>query len=186
MSAGAQLAAIVKRRRRGNVILRDGFNRPNGALGSAETGQLYTVHVGGWSISGGIAVSDATGNNIVSAECNAADGFGQLDVLSGQRFLAFRVIDGANFLLAGFQGGSSILVLFQCVAGAFSEINAGSGVDVGALTGTVAVRAVGSTIYSYFNGVLRRTDTTAQFQTATRWGMFGQSSTFDNLLVTRP
>lgn len=168
------------------VILSDSFNRANGAIGSADTGQVYTQNVGTWTINANQANSDATANAVVSAQCNISDGSVQVDcVLSAeQRFVAFRLQDGINFMIAGLQSNSSILRIFSCVAGTFSEI--GVGVDITVMTPTIKAVFSGSSIQVFANGTLWRQETSAQFQTQTRCGLYGMAAAFDNLLVTVP
>lgn len=170
------------------AIVSDSFNRADGALGNADSGQAWTITNATWGlVSGQVkALTTASGYALADIDAGIADVAIQADIvfqgLGGS--LAFRVTNGANFYIAQLVGTQTRV--YKCVGGAFTQLAVGGGAHTVGVTYTLRVEVVGSSIKVYENGVLVITLTDATYTTQTRHGLYVDTTlatTIDNFSV---
>lgn len=170
--------AVLGRR----IIVSDEFTRADSAvtLGSAETGQAWTAHVGTAGISSNkayVPTPNAVSPQLATVPAGNANGIVQA-VLSGtglgggtaQPWLVFRFVDTSNYLLVSAQSPTTIEI-FKCDTGSFTQI--GTGAYTWGSSQTVVVSFAGPDIQVAVDGVGRASASNVFSLTATRHGLGG-------------
>lgn len=146
----------------------DEFNRANGPIGNADSGQAWTDAAGVWTTNGNTAkVTGVSGTRVASIDTGQADGWFRVTLtVNGGAGVMMRRIDDSNFLWTRVTAG--ILKLVRTTANVKTSIGSGTAVSDG---DQIAVNAVGSSFKVYKNGALDITVTETQGQTATSCGL---------------
>lgn len=160
-----------------SAVVSDSFNRADAAsLGSADTGQAWTAHVGTWGITSNRASNQSAAPSIETASVNAGIADGEVEVtlavLGGVPGVVARLTDGSNFLV--FLSTGTEVRLWKVVAGAFTLL--GSFTVAVAAGDVLKVRLSGSDVRAYHNGVERIAVTETHNQAATRHGLYADAS----------
>lgn len=175
------------------TIASDSFTRADSAvaLGTSDSGHLWTAHTGTWGISGnkGYLVTDSGSNNLATLDSTKADCTVAV-TLSGTfngGALTFRFVDTSNFFIA-YADGNNVTV-YQNVATSFTLI--GTTAYIWSAGDVLSVTLSGQNIDAKVNGVSKVTGTSAAHTSATRHGLFTSpspdpSARWDNFLVTVP
>ena len=168
------------------VIASDSFNRADGPIGSADTGQTWVAtNVGSTfaiiSNQAGVTSTFAAYTPCV-VQTNVSDCTVSVDVTNTEANtgLCFRCIDDSNYWMVLTFGG----YLFKNIAGAFTLVATGTGG-----TGTWQAVLSGSSIVVKNNGVVNVTATDSTNATGTQHGLVAYSSStqrWDNFSVTTP
>lgn len=162
----------------GGGVVTDSFNRANSttSLGTADTGQAWTAHSGGWGISSNQAYCDTDASLLNFATvAGAADGVLQVKLPSpgggsgGSAWVVCRFTDVNNCLYVACSGIEQYR-LMKRQGGALSTLGTGT-IDHANSNDVVRVVLLGTSIKVYVNDVLDLDVTTAFNQTATRVGM---------------
>lgn len=170
----------------GGPFLSDSFNRADGSLGNADTGQPWSTPAGTFSISSNQAAS-ASGDGLAIVTATA-DGDLSIDGAVATAYvssLVFRYSDASNFYYVyDWPGGSNISI---------RKVQGGSDIEYASVartasSGLVTYRVVlnGTAIDLYRNGVLMFSTTSSFNASATGVGMRvsnggGQANRWDNL-----
>lgn len=165
-------------------LARDTFTRADGALGTAESGQSWTVDTGTVAIASGVATATALGSShaVASLDSGATNLRLRARLNVGSRVssaiqtasLIFRQQDASNFLRADIQILGNDLGVFQII-----EYVAGSGTVKATRTITISpstwylldVFVRTSSISASINGGNTISGSSSQFPTATRVGV---------------
>lgn len=145
-----------------DVALADTFQRAdNTVLGTAETGQIWSVVSGGIGIASNVAqINTGAGTSISVADAGIADGsiecaWRYAGAASGNG-LAFRWIDSSNYLFTAIESSGGTLKLYKYDAGVLTALATVTGVG---LTGDtwhqVKVTMRGAVINVSINGSLK-------------------------------
>lgn len=176
---GRQLAA-------GPLVL-DTFTRANSTttLGSAETGQAWTVGLGTMGVNTNKAYM-VSGPSGASLESGAADvTLSCLITHNGSDAgLVFRVSDATNYLMVRF--GSGTLQVYRRVS-TFTQIASQAYSLASGATATLSVVMSGSSLTVFVNAVQQIALTETQWQTQTKHGLYpgaGDPARWDDFLVT--
>lgn len=168
-------------------VLADTFDRADttSGLGTATTGQTWTVSAGTFGILNGEAYATSAVNTRAVIDTGYSDGEVSVSVTvtGGQEWLIFRFQDSNNYFRFGTSGG--ILQLQKVESGSAQQISTfAAKLPIG---GDLSVKFVGNQISLYLNGNLLETVTSTLFQTATKIGLQTQNTTtrFDNLLFKK-
>lgn len=98
----ASITAVTREPAPAGALVFDDFNRPNGPVGTAFTGQPWTLHYGALAVAGDAA---APGEGFVLASVSGGIGRGTLDVratgVDSEFWLVFRLSDGSNYFRFG-------------------------------------------------------------------------------------
>ncbi|WP_283215120.1 DNRLRE domain-containing protein [Pseudofrankia sp. DC12] len=157
------------------------------SLGATDTGETWQALAGTWGISNNSAYLVSAGIfKSVAVVPAPADGTIQFSTPTTQSRLgvAFRVQDADNMWML-YENGTS-LVLAKRSGGLESTVKTVTGVCC-ATTDTYGVRMVGSTLQMLRNGVVVGTATDSAFSTATKAGLYAQSTgtgRIDGLTIT--
>lgn len=170
------------------LIHADSFNRADNAssLGTAETGQSYTVNSGTAGILSNQAYfASITTLAIVTFSAPCADGTWTIafpTVATNTRALA-RSSGATDHLLVNAEAAS--YVVYRRVSGVVTGI--GTIATTPANNDVITIRCAGSTITVYLNGVARVTVTETFNQTSLGfgWGATSTTSRFENARMTR-
>jgi len=166
------------------ALIADGFDRTDAtSLGSAITGQAWTVSAGAWSITGGQAhpTTDANSRSVIEADESDVVVRATLAAISNSAWLLVRYSSGSNYVRVGHAG--TTLQLQSIESGSVVVNNSlGAGLSAGDVL-EVAMR--GDAIKVYVNGSLRASKTVAFNETATQFGMQSDRSAtrFDDFSV---
>lgn len=126
--AVAEAAAAL----RAGFVLGDLFNRADSAssLGTAPTGQSYTVSAGTFGISSNRAYGVTAGNNRMMVALGALDGYAAqviFETLGDQCWFIFRGVDSSNYWRFGKANAASATYTLQnIVAGATGDVSVGA------------------------------------------------------------
>ncbi|HEX2783681.1 MAG TPA: hypothetical protein VHN36_08850 [Ilumatobacteraceae bacterium] len=166
-------------------------------VATACSSQVWTVHVGAWTIQANGAVSDATASAVASENTSTVDSTAQVVISSlntGGRIGGVVLShDGtANYLAAVMIDGAPDRIELRLVAGAsvtvLTTLN-----PVFATSNTLSLSRSGATLTVNLNGVVVGGATLTSTQVATigagaRAGLFGGSASvgFDDFSVTAP
>lgn len=181
--------------RRARVI--DSFDRADSALslGTADTLQAWTAHLGTWGITGGRAYNvSGTSNGRATLDAGTVDLTAEMEITGANLagfapMLIFRAIDANNFLAAGLFNGSVILYSYE---GGFTVVASAAQTTTDGVTYTVRVVASGTPVRISVDGVEKINHTltgsvATKFtgQAATRVGMRSNATgdRFNNLRV---
>ncbi|WP_198153048.1 DNRLRE domain-containing protein [Pseudofrankia sp. DC12] len=157
------------------------------SLGATDTGETWQALAGTWGVSNNSAYLVSAGIfKSVAVVPAPADGTIQFSTPTTQSRLgvAFRVQDADNMWML-YENGTS-LVLAKRSGGLESTVKTVTGVCC-ATTDTYGVRMVGSTLQMLRNGVVVGTATDSAFSTATKAGLYAQSTgtgRIDGLTIT--
>jgi hypothetical protein len=171
-------------------VVGDGFERTDGVLGNATTGQAWVTGVGAPVIVSGKAAASTAVNTRAYVETNLANGYFEVNMThtgaATQTWLVFRLSDANNFWRLGFNGGD--LKLEKIVAGVATAIVTGTSVWVFYDSPTsirVGVRCSGSDLTVTIAGKAAYYSTDAFNNTATKVGIQTQNtaSRFDNFFA---
>lgn len=132
------------------AIVTDNFNRANGALGNAVTGQAWSTSDAKVVINSNKAnaptASNFTQTSHAWIDAGVSDATAQATMLDDNAFLTFRVVDATNFYY--WTNG----VVARVVAGTATRIDSGGGTFT--TNDVLKVTAVGATLRCYKNGTL--------------------------------
>ncbi len=162
------------------TLLQDSFTDTNGTGLAAHTmtvGPGWTVYSGGPTIATN-KFNEATTSAVVRAASDA----GQADVTAQivvtlpavgdfAHGMSLRLVDDSN-QLAAFLSAAGKYRLSKFVAGVETVLQDFTPTFAAGETHTLKVVLSGTSVSLYFDGVLQGTVTTAQFQTATKFGTF--------------
>lgn len=144
----------------------DTFTRADSAsdLGSTNTSETWTQHYGTWGITGNKAYLVSAGSPTSVASFDSGKGNIHLTATlnvpsSGNMGVAFRVIDGDNFLAARINNGASPLALVSFVSGSLSTLATASPTINASTNYVIKVSVYGSSIKIYVDDVLLITHT---------------------------
>jgi len=171
----------------------DSFNRADSTttLGTADTGQVWTVHAG----TGGIETN--TGRNFAASTLVASVDFAATNMVtqvttstlpagSNGTGVAGRLTDGSNFYLAQNQASAGAFEVYKCVGGTFTLLGSVSG--GGANGDIVKLVTNGTAISGHRNGVSQVSVTDTAITTGNQAGirMDAQASRVDVFSVAAP
>jgi hypothetical protein len=181
-------SAFATRIARSSVtVVSDSFNRANsGSLGSADTGQAWSLLAGTF----GITSNQASGTNGVQSHATIDAGISDCTVAVdavvfvpsiGETGMCFRATDTNNLWITNTTG------LFKRVAGSFTSMGSFAYVAGDRISAVLS----GSSIVMKKNGVTILSVTDSFNSTATKHGLRVNSdgtsvSRWDNFLVTKP
>lgn len=169
------------------IIVSDSFNRANGAIGTADTGQTWATTNGGSSYS--ISSNQVAPALIGSAQhtpcvidAGKSDGIVSCDYASSVSGtgLVFRLVDDANFWLVLVFDGT----MYKKVAGSYTFV-----ASVTAGNGTWTAELDGTSIVVKNNGVQQASVTDSFNQTGTKHGFSSVNSNtqrYDNFSFITP
>jgi hypothetical protein len=171
------------------TIVSDSFNRADSttALGTADTGQIWSALSGVWGISSNQAYWITGNPSLHVVESGQSDVQISLDsIVTGSSIcgaIGFRATDASNYWF--FRNNAGTNNLYKVVGGTATLVSS-LAYALSAGTYTFKVVANGSTIECYINGILQFTATDTHNQTATKHGVRNHATTtarFDNFLV---
>lgn len=194
------IAVLTRRRRRegakkgANTVVSDSFNRANGAIGTADTGQTWTDEGGSWTIASDVVGATVAQTNIGTQSVVIDAGVSDCTVTvkfstySTAMFLPFRLTD-ANNLLAFYLSGTNTARILKFASATQTTLFTTT-TNTNIASGDIySVTLSGSSVALRQNGSQLGTTQTITFnQTATKHGM-GTNTTvgkFDNFTVTAP
>lgn len=174
------------------VIVSDSFDRANGAIGTADTAQVWTEAVGTFTVASNQATT-ATGDGLAVVE-GAADGTLEVSGLAGTSpgtpvsSLVFRYSDTNNFWYVYDYHGSGSIALRKKQGGSDTEFASAGRTGSGGWHDYKAVLS-GTSIQIYLDGTLKISTTSSFNQTATKVGLRSSAgasagSTWDDLSMT--
>lgn len=165
------------------LLARDRFDRADGVLGLAETGQSWSVHDGSFTIrSRTAAAGDSSGgDNAATLDTGSTNHYVQASLRqmpfgNDTRLLGLyaRYIDINNYARASYNTVTRRVFINENNAGAFGTIASSSAVDL--LNGfegmTLGLGVVGNVVTAYLDGVAVCSGTLAHAPTGTRAGVF--------------
>jgi hypothetical protein len=171
-------------------VIGDSFDRADGSLGNATSGQAWVTGVGLPVVASNKAAASTAVNTRAYVESGKADGYVEIEMThtgaATQSWLVFRLSDGNNYWRVGFNGGD--LKMEKVVAGAVTTITTGlsvwvfydspAAIRVGVLLNgnSIAIRINGKSAY-YATDSFNNTATKVGFQTQ------NTATRFDNLFV---
>jgi hypothetical protein len=169
LGAAARLGPLGAAARRA-LLLSDTFTRADSAvsLGTAESGQAYTVHAGTFGISGNRAYSASDANNDrASADAGFSDGNFSVAVrgqIAGATIyrtpcLLFRGNDATNFLMLMLLAGT--VYLHKCDAGVFTVLASPAQTTLDDTEYALRALCAGNDVQVYVNDVWKATHTLA-------------------------
>ena len=182
-------AALPSRRKNvsgggGFTTITDSFNRANGAIGSTDTGQVWTSFSGTWEVDTNQAkISSAGGTqNHVVVESTVSDCTITATMAVGDDGgLCFRASDDNNLFVTSGLGGQ----LYRRTAGGFTSIG-----TFASFSASDVMRIVlsGTSISVFKNGVLGVAVTDSQGTTNTKHGLriYAFPHRIDNFSITVP
>lgn len=153
----------------------ENFNRADGALGSP-----WSVLTGlGWSVVSNQASSPVS-NPGIDIRPYAGDGSIQIDRVSGNPGVVFRVQDASNYVAANWNG--STVTLYKKTAGVTGTL----GTYATGSVSTLKVTFVGTALEVFVNGVSRITATDGYLASLTNVGLisFASGVVVDNVVTT--
>lgn len=167
----------------GGALVQDSFDRANGAIGTADSGQTWSVLSGNWTVESNKArntfggtqsfcvidagIADCTLEVTVSGTLNSGGG------------IAFRFTDANNGLFIEIANGSQT-VIYKLQGGGFTQLSI---ISMSWAAGDVmTVVLSGTSITLKKNGVVAGSTTSSFNQTATKHGLrdFGAVIRFDD------
>lgn len=175
----------------------DNFNRATGPIGTpSDGGSAWIQQSGQWIVGATTEANQAKLNDAApQATCVLESSVSDVDVQvtfanvasSSDLGIVFRSSDDNNYLLAAIDGsGGTAIRIFKKVAGSYTQL--GTTGTAFASSGDVwKVRANGSSITVYQNGVSVRTVTDSTFITNTKHGIRSHGDTaalFDDFSIT--
>lgn len=170
-------------------LVLDTFTRANNAssLGSAETGQAWTAHVGTWGVGSEMALVGATANALATVPAGVSDGLVRVTIatVGADPGLCFRYSDASNHWRFVYTSGGWFLQ--KRVAGSLTTVGTGSASR--AAGDVMEIEARGSLIIARLNGGQLASVTDTFNQSATRHGLAtaaaSSASRWDNFRVVR-
>jgi hypothetical protein len=173
-----------------SVVVNDTFDRANSAvsLGTADTGQAWTAHVGTWGISsnqGYLATTGGGSRDVAALDALAANAAALVTLAtvgSGTLGVNARLTDSLNYLITVFHSGS--LFIQKVDAGATTTLS--SKVLATANGDVLKLTASGNALVSYVNDVEQLNASDAFNNTATSYGLISYADTaarFNNFQV---
>jgi hypothetical protein len=191
-SVGAD--SIARAAAQAPYLLLDTFTRPDGVLGTAETGQPWTLHTGTISIASNLATSTTTATASIDVGRANLDMSCLISTQAGDQSpgLVFRVSSTGNDRLGLHVDMANGFRLNKVDAGVTTTLVTVSEAFIASTAYLVRVVAFNDTIYGYLNGALLITHTLTsaeqtKFGALNRVGLwnFGTGpATFDNLRVS--
>lgn len=169
------------------VVVSDTFDRGNGPMGVADTGQVWGVvqtPSSTWAISGNKARATAANLSIIALESGVSDCTvsADFDETSGENGIAWRIVDNDNHYMI-FPRYNSV---YKKVDGTYYSL---SNILVGAVDpGTWSVVLAGNEAEVKLNGITQATVTDPFNAAVTKHGLMAHNTveTFNNFLVTIP
>jgi hypothetical protein len=166
-------------------LVTDSFNRADGPIGTADSGQVWQQAGGAAAIAGNKGVPTVnqvfidTGQSDVTIQMT----MGNRDVVNGSTRIVARYVDTNNYLFWG-ESGSSVYALVRKQAGLFNTITTTAITPVNG--DVLKLVLTGSTLQGYRNGSLIATGTETFQQTATRHGFSSPeaASTVDDFTIS--
>ena len=200
MSWPPDIAVLSRRRRREGAkagarpLVSDSFNRANGAIGVADTGQTWIDEGEGWQVLSNTARATGSPGALGAQACVLNAGVSDCTITvtfstySSAQFIAFRLSD-VNNLLAFYLSGTNTARILKLAAGTQTTAYTTT-TNTNIASGDIySVTLSGSSITLKQNGVQIGTTQTNSFnQTATNHGI-GTNTTasrFDTFSVTVP
>lgn len=191
MNVGLLIAAIMQTFSAAVVNIVDSFNRADGPIGLADSGQAWTTLSGTWAISGNaMQCVTASGNrDMIAIDLGRSDVTAQVKVLTvlAPQGMALRIVDNVNYI-GVVNNANTTYVIFRVQANTATALATSTGVTPAAGDVLKAV-LTGSTINVYLNAnatpILTATETFNQ--TATKHGLYARNTTgvlFDDFSVT--
>ncbi len=158
----------------GVLPITDSYNRVDGAIGSTDTGQVYTLS-GTWSVQSNVAKGPGANRGHAIVDAGTADCTIQVtfSTFASGMGLIFRRLTGSSYLYAHVITTTG-LQLFKYNSGA-TQIGA-SVAHTGAAGDVMKVVLSGANIQVYMNGVLQISETDSFNQTVTWHGLYQSSA----------
>ncbi len=167
-------------------VVSDSFNRANGAIGNADTGQPWVAFVGTPVIFSNQYLANGVGLATSAIDSGLTDCTVAVTMLSGQfSGLIWRVVDGNNYLLCQWEPDNSLGV-YTRIAGVFTLL-ADSAPNVMATGRRVSITISGNNFIVKVDGTTVLTTSSTSFPTITAQGIYSgdtASRLFDNFTVS--
>lgn len=161
------------------IIVQDGFNRTDGALGNANTGQAWQTSAGTFTISGQRATNttaaDADFTYLDAGISNALISSKLQGVSVSRAGILFRGIDANNFLLA-FVHSDGNLKVYRRLAGSFTLLVQTPSPVANTALHVMSVVCMGSSINVYINASLVISTTITDHVTGSKCGLFSSGA----------
>jgi hypothetical protein len=174
---GTRTTTTVPNRTGGAYRVLDTFSRTASSLGSPDIGPAWSVLFGSWSTDGvhanvsGVGSGSNAFNAAAVVDASAANATITGVMTAGNDAgILIRAVDASNYLLWTKNG------VYARVADAFTAVS-GASATTWANLSTFTIVASGTSLAFSVNGVPAFTLTTAQFQTATKFGIQGNTGT---------
>lgn len=175
--------------------INDHFNRADGAIGTTDTGQAWTVHVGTWSVVSNAAGMTTGSNGFASVDWGVTDMKVSAKIVSNSYpGLTAHYVDTSNYYMLEVDNLNNGLYLGRWIGGARSWLATNVGTVVSGSTYTLTAQEVtGKTALAILiDGVSQwtGTDTSASRPMGTRAGLrqaaANANGKFDDFRVETP
>lgn len=172
------------------TLVSDDFNRANGSLGTAPTGQTWAVTTGTAAIASNKAAPAAGGSAIIDSASVDVDVSADLTWGSNTAGILFRCNSTETDRMGVFQDGATSLTMYKKVAGTTTATSTITHNATGGATFNLRCRVISNQVQVFIDGVLQAIwtiDSAAHTATKTNTyvGIRGSSGThtFDNFLA---